>query len=73
LSEAVHRQELIAINYNSSLALVRQANAAKALPYAQRAGAILSSLSSPMLEQARALLRECWGASAVAIISDWFV
>jgi tetratricopeptide (TPR) repeat protein len=62
LSEAVHRQELIASNnYRLAKALVRQGKAAEALPHARRAVGILTDLGSPDLAAAQATLRECEG------------
>ena len=62
LSEAVHRQELIASN-NCRLAqaLVRQGKAAEALPHARRAVEIYTRLGSPNLAVAQATLRACEG------------
>lgn len=60
LSEKVGRQELIAYDcHRLAKALVRQAKAAEALPYAQRALEIFIRLGSPNVEDARAILREC--------------
>ena len=62
LSEAIHRQELIAFNcYVLANASVRQGKAAEALPHARRAVEIYTRLGSPDLELARAILRECEG------------
>ena len=62
LSEAVHRQELIAANnHRLALALVRQGKAAESLPHAKRAMEIYTRLGTPDLELARAILRECEG------------
>lgn len=60
LSEAVHRQQLIASsNHRLAHALVRQGKAAEALPYAQRAVKIFAQLDHPSLAQAQNTLREC--------------
>jgi tetratricopeptide (TPR) repeat protein len=62
LSEAVHRQELIASNnYRIAKALARQSKAAEALPHARRAVEIFTHLGSPRLAEARATLRRCEG------------
>ena len=63
LSEAVHRQELVA-NDNRVLAkaVVRQGEAAQALPHAQRAVAMYSRLGHPSLAEAQAILAECEAA-----------
>ena len=59
LSEAVHRQELIALdNRRLAHALVRQGKAAEALPYARRAVEIYTRLGSPVLAKAQATLAE---------------
>jgi hypothetical protein len=42
-------------------ALVRQGQAAEALPYARRAVAIYTQLGSPDLASAQAILRQCEG------------
>jgi tetratricopeptide (TPR) repeat protein len=60
LSEAIHRQELIAGNNHSlANALVRQGKAAEALPYARRAVEIYTRLDHPDLNKAQATLAEC--------------
>jgi tetratricopeptide (TPR) repeat protein len=60
LSEKVGRQELIANDCSRlAAALVRQGNKVEALPYAWRAVDILTRLSSPNLEWALNVLREC--------------
>ncbi|MBE9107827.1 tetratricopeptide repeat protein [Nodosilinea sp. LEGE 07298] len=62
LSEKVGRQELIAEDCRRiAKALVRQGQAAEALPYARRAVAIYTQLGSPDLANAQAILRECEG------------
>lgn len=62
LSEAVHRQELIAEdNRRLAQALARQGKAAEALPHARRAVDIYTRLGSPDLAEAQATLRECEG------------
>ncbi|MEO5716788.1 MAG: tetratricopeptide repeat protein [Luteolibacter sp.] len=66
LSEAVHRQELIASNNNRlAKALVRQGNSAEALPYARRSVEIYTHLGSPDLADAQAILAECEDDGAV--------
>lgn len=60
LSEAVHRQELIAgNNHLLAQALVHQGKAPFALPHAQRAVEIYTRLGSPSLAKAQATLDEC--------------
>lgn len=60
LSEAIHRQELIACdNHRLAHALLRQRKAAEALPHVQRAVEIFTHLSSPELELAQTTLKEC--------------
>ncbi|NOT86610.1 MAG: tetratricopeptide repeat protein [Lysobacter sp.] len=62
LSEAVHRQELIAEdNRRLAKALLSQGKAAEALPHAQRAVEIYTRLGSPDLAEAKATLAECGG------------
>ena len=62
LSEAIHRQELIAEdNHRLAKALMRQGKAGEALPHAQRAVDIYSRLGSPDLAEAQAILAECVG------------
>ncbi|MBN8212147.1 MAG: tetratricopeptide repeat protein [Xanthomonadales bacterium] len=62
LSEAVHRQELIAgNNYRLAIALVRQSKAAEALPHAKRAVEIFAHLGSLDLADAQATLARCGG------------
>ena len=62
LSEAVHRQELIAHHYwVLAKALVRQGKATEALPHARRVVEIYTHLGSPDLAGAQATLRVCEG------------
>ena len=62
MSEKVGRQELIASHCRHiAQALVRQSQAAEALPYARRAVTIYTQLGSPELANAQATLRECEG------------
>ncbi len=62
LCETVGRQELIAFDcHHLAKALVRQGNAAEALPYAHRAVDIYTKLGSPALVEAQATLKECEG------------
>ena len=60
LSEAVHRQELIATDCQRlAQALVRQGKTAEALPHAQHAVNIYTRLRHPALASAQATLQEC--------------
>ena len=60
LSEAVHRQELIARdNRVLAQALVRQGKTTEALPHARHAVEIYTRLGSPALASAQATLQEC--------------
>ena len=62
LSEAIHRQDLIADDSRVlAIALLRQAKPAEALLYAQRAVEIYTRLGSPDLDAAQAILAECNG------------
>ncbi|MEO8494593.1 MAG: tetratricopeptide repeat protein [Planctomycetota bacterium] len=62
LSEKVGSQKLIASNCRFlAHALVRQGQAAEALPYARRAVEIFTKLGSPDLAAAQATLRQCEG------------
>lgn len=62
LSEAVHRQEMIAHDcWVLSQALLRQRKAAEALLHARRAVEIFARLCSPRLAEAQATLAECEG------------
>lgn len=62
LSEAVHRQELIAEdNHRLAKALVRQEKFDEALPHARRAVEIYTRLGSPDITEAQATLTECGG------------
>ena len=67
LSEAVHRQELIALdNHRLAKALVRQGKAAEALPHARRAVEIFTRLGVPSdIADAQATLAECLQALAL--------
>lgn len=63
VSEAIHRQDLIAAqSYYLALVLVRQGKAVEALPYARRAVAIFTRLGDPELANAQATLAECEGS-----------
>lgn len=63
LSEAVHRQQLIASNNRRlARAIVRQGKAAEAVPHARRAVKIYAHLGSPDLAAAQATLAECEAA-----------
>ena len=60
LTEKVGREQLIASNYRRlAQALVRQGQAAEALPHARRAVTLYTQLGSPELAEAHATLREC--------------
>jgi len=62
LSEAVHRQQLIASNNRRiAHALLRQGKAAEAMPYSRRAVEIYTRLGSPNLAAAQTILAECGG------------
>ena len=62
LSEAVHRQELVAWqNFRLAYALTRQGKAVEALPHALRAVKIYTRLAHPKLADAQAILTECEG------------
>jgi len=62
LSEKIGHQELIAEDCRRlAQALVRQGQAAEALPHARRAVDIYTKLGSPDLAAAQATLRECEG------------
>jgi tetratricopeptide (TPR) repeat protein len=66
LCAGVGRQELIGVNcHRLAKALVRQRNAADALPHARRAVDIFSRLGSPKLAAAQATLAECDSGGAV--------
>ena len=66
LSEALHRQELIAeVNNYLAHALVRQGKVAESLPYARCAVETFTRLGSPELAGAQATLAECEGGGAV--------
>ncbi len=71
LAEAVHRQELIARDsHRLAQALVRQGQAAEALPHARRAVEIYTHLGHPDLASAQAILAECEAALAAKYSSD---
>jgi tetratricopeptide (TPR) repeat protein len=62
LSEAIHRQELIAgDNLRLAIALLRQDKASEALLHARRAVDIFNRLSHPDLTKAQVTLAECSG------------
>lgn len=66
LSEKVGRQQLIAEDCRRlAHALVRQGQAAEALPYARRSVEIYTKLDSPDLAEAQATLAECETATTV--------
>jgi tetratricopeptide (TPR) repeat protein len=66
LSAKVGRQVVIAANnHHLALALLRQGQAAEALPHAQKAVEIYTRLGSPDLAEAQAILNECEQAPAV--------
>lgn len=62
LSEAIHRQQLIALdNRRLAEALMHQGKVAEALPHARRAVEIFTRLGHPDLAAAQAILDECRG------------
>jgi len=60
LSETIHRRELVALDsHRLAQAIVRQGKSAEALPHARLAVEIFTSLGSPNLAYAQAILAEC--------------